>query len=263
MIEEISFWDKAWHENGMEYRVALKDQLYRAALNEGAYVRLEGNNARVGTIGKVDFKDAAWKAVDILSEKEFLALQAAGETDLPISPRLKQILFGWEKSYYVGVGPTRDVAVEWIDAGTYDDYIQWASSSYFHLRMDNSKIIKPKKFNINSWESDPLVDHGFVWLKGYTGPTVSKFNEVPKEERQKNKFVFRDCYEEELKLGDFVAVQYGIGVGGAVITKISASGRSVTVKLDNGNEQLIANSYKIMKIDDKLKSRVMMQRLSA
>lgn len=209
------------------------DFIRRVLAGETIYVRLEGPTARAGTIGIADFSEDEY----LLTETQFNAVKA-GNTDG----------LSWFNARFID------------EAETYRDFLEFRAGHFdeFKLRMDDGKLISPPSF----W-----ADNSFSILYGYEGPTVKMFKKVSKAERAqalaKVEPTFTDKFGVLVQPGMLVSICIGSQLDVGVVTALTATGNSVYVRINDGDEpKLISMSSKIIVIDDKLKSRMMVKKLT-
>lgn len=74
-------------------------------------------------------------------------------------------------------------------------------------------------------------------------------------------FTFVDTYGHPVKVGDFVALSDNGRIICGTVTSINTLGENVSIKTNTDEEIIRRWSNQVMVIDDKLKNRVMIEKL--
>lgn len=213
-------------------------KLIHAGSSGPTYVRLLGG-PRDGTIAKINYDNNP----HLCTEAEFYAFKA------------DRSLMAHKSQYYR----------YWVDTtSTYERFVEqiYYYALTFDLEFDNGKIITPSSFS-HYYDVDDPDSRTFEWLVDYQGPTVFKFTRRNKNDIVEIKSSFKDNLGQIVEVGDFVAYSRSNNLSVGKVSKLSRNGRSIYVNdYEDGNEVLIANSYRCILIDDKTKTRAMMKRLT-
>jgi hypothetical protein len=146
---------------------------------------------------------------------------------------------------------------------TYQKYLDRFNHSYkeFSVLMDDGKVIACDKFTSEYEKIDESKRRTFVILEGYTSSSVYNFNRVPKS-NEAPKLTMKDRVGQQIKIGDaIVLVLQNEMILGNVI-KATGSGTGIHIKSFEGKMYNTSVSARVLVINDKTKTNMMMAKLT-